>query len=479
MIALRRALLAPALLGVLAVGCGGSSASSNGSSGSTGAATATGTGGTGGTTLGGASNASGSSTGTTTASSGTSSGSTNGPSTSAGSTAGSASSSTSTGSTAGSTSSGSTSAGSGSSGTTGCTSDALCTAGAGTYCDASGDLVGCSQDATDACFTAGAPVPCSAPDTCQGVAGAAVCDCPADTGVVAPGLGCNTATDSSACETSGAGWDKCQNNGGCQVWTLSTDCGGLVCTGSPGALSCVCPSRGGPTFYVDSVNGSNSATGVQNPPQCRYATLSSALSLASLAGGDVIAIGAANGTTMVFSNDGGGFGGGEQFPLWVGAGVTLEGDPSTDGGYLIADNQPGTSAVVMLGGGSNLGAAVLRNLILSVEPGASADTDGVQLQQGQLEVTDVIIRANAAGNTGAGMSGAGPVALQAASTRVSGFGVGIAYGSDGSSELTNVTLDANGQGLVASAGTLVGDPLVVTNSSPRASPTWPAAVRPR
>lgn len=111
-----------------------------------------------------------------------------------------------------------------------------------------------------------------------------------------------------------------------------------------------CPSNTGTEVYADPVSGSHAGappfpTGVAEPAQCRFSTLTAALSAAG-PGQRVVAMGASPGAPAVFAN--------ESFPLLItGTTVTTVDAPLNPSNYLI--HYPGTPpAAALLYSGARL-----------------------------------------------------------------------------------------------------------------------------
>ncbi|HUB06430.1 MAG TPA: right-handed parallel beta-helix repeat-containing protein, partial [Myxococcales bacterium] len=484
--------------------------------GSTGAAT-TGNGSSGASTTGGSSGAS------------TSSGSTGGGTTSAGSTGGSSSGGSTTGATCqndpGCNSSGEAACdASGDLGTctlgadgclhvTGavaCQSDQTCSDGScncdanacagatGTTCLDATDFASCTANA-DSCIDLGPSQACPAPETCQGAAGQAACACPAaGSATTAVATGC-TLQNATACDASSGNIDTCTLVGGCLVWEGPTgagdpnDCSAeqLVCNTQGGAsAACQCPLHtAGQPYFVDPVNGSDSAsgifpTGLQSPAQCSFGTLTNALAVAGGAGGAQTV--EAEGTPpATFTKQA--TGNSETFPITVPAGVTLTTtDPTPNPvDFVVSFDDTAAPHAVILGGA---GAAIQGFTIANA--GGNAAADALSCTTGAVTVNAVDVDGQAHGSlsrlsTGFTVGGTCAVTandLQVSDTAAQGlaltgtgtsaFGataglqvfqndVGIAITGSGHFTFTNATVESgSGAGVIINPGT--GAPPTVT-----------------
>ncbi|MDP1829134.1 MAG: right-handed parallel beta-helix repeat-containing protein [Archangium sp.] len=234
-----------------------------------------------------------------------------------------------------------------------CVVDPFCSAGAGTYCNSGNTgTIGCAVDGNNCTFQNPA-VLCAAPQTCSGAAPGSACSCPAIAAAPVTGGGCAT-VGARACETGNTNMIlTCTANGGCNSWQQTTSCAAssLVCGTRSGAAACECGPNTSTTFYADAVNGSAAAalpfpSGLQSPAQCRFRTLTSALTLANAAvvsGGsaNVIATGATSTTTVTFNA--------ESFPLVLQPNVTLSTTDAVQapGNYVVAFNGAGAAAFTL------------------------------------------------------------------------------------------------------------------------------------
>jgi hypothetical protein len=161
-----------------------------------------------------------------------------------------------------------------------------------------------------------------------------------------PSLRC--VSGAKACSPDGARIETCTASDPCGAWAFlpgDVDCSAerLACGGSGSTPTCVCPASG-PEIVVDlgAPAGTVAATGASQPPECRFRTLTDALSYArawrsshSGARATVRATGAPTpASPAVF--------GGEAFPLRIPSGVTLDTDsspPAPDAWIVSADPQ--------------------------------------------------------------------------------------------------------------------------------------------
>jgi len=188
--------------------------------------------------------------------------------------------------------------------------------------------------------------------------------------------------EGTSCSADGAAKVTCQHNAGSCWYRTEVNCAsqGLSCGLLGGALECLCPDNSeAAVLYVDPAHGSSSphATGVKDPPQCRYRTLTEALALAKLA---VQAQAGQTGTAKVILTGAAGpsspvvFGvSTETPPLAVTSGVSLEtedvvaGAPAT-GAYVMTFDAAAGPAVT-LDPGSRIAGLLLQNV--STSSGAS------------------------------------------------------------------------------------------------------------
>ncbi|WP_143828022.1 right-handed parallel beta-helix repeat-containing protein [Anaeromyxobacter sp. Fw109-5] len=159
---------------------------------------------------------------------------------------------------------------------------------------------------------------------------------------------CSTRAATCALETIGARTRDCEQ-------------GGLVCGDRSGAPSCQCPANEGAEFAVAAPASMSQATlvptGVAEPPECRFRSLTAAIAAAADAGGGtVIAMGGNTGSSRF------GVATGETLPIDIPAGVTVRSDHSTSGvTYAIHLDDAAASAAVRLHGGGALSDFVIEN----------------------------------------------------------------------------------------------------------------------
>jgi hypothetical protein len=239
-----------------------------------------------------------------------------------------------------------------------------CAPGIDRACASDGTLVTCAYDVPDGCgvYPAGGGVRCPVPQTCEGSPPSAGCTCPASGTTV--GTGCSTPGTTSC---SGNLRLVCARFGNCNIWQEANDCAGLAlrCEMRNGSAECVCPANQGTVFYADAIQGSDThaapyATGLNNPPMCRFARLTDALSAANALsqGGTsatVIATGSPGSPPMRFGN--------ESFPLEVGPFVKLMTDLDVPYStyYVIDFNHPNVTAAVRLRGGALISGFTVSN----------------------------------------------------------------------------------------------------------------------
>ena len=198
------------------------------------------------------------------------------------------------------------------------------------------------------------PVLCAAPMTCSGAAPGAACACPATAAQPLTGGGCAT-LGATACETGSTNMIlTCTRIGSCNSWQQTTSCSAssLICGTRSGPAACECGPNTTTTFYADAVNGSAAGalpfpSGLLSPAQCRFRTLTSALTLANAAvvsGGtaNVLATGATGTSTVTFAS--------ETFPLVVQPNVTVSTTDATQaaGNYILSFNGVSASSAFLL-----------------------------------------------------------------------------------------------------------------------------------
>ena len=234
-----------------------------------------------------------------------------------------------------------------------CVVDAFCSAGVGTYCNAANTgTVSCAVDSDSCTFQSPATL-CASPKTCSGAAPSSSCNCPALAASPVSGGGCST-VGAVACETGNTNMLlTCTASGGCNSWQQTTSCSGasLVCGTRSGTAACECGANTSTTFSADPVNGSASGampfpSGLQSPAQCRFRTLTAALTVANAAvisGGTatVLATGATSTSTATFAA--------ESFPLVVQPNVSVSTTDAVQapGNYIVAFNSPAAAAFTL------------------------------------------------------------------------------------------------------------------------------------
>lgn len=147
-----------------------------------------------------------------------------------------------------------------------------------------------------------------------------------------------------ACSSDGTALLRCAYNSGSCFYSIRT-----VCSAGCSAQKCNCPQNSGPDFYADTVASSqsglfNAPTGVSDPPDCRFKTITEALDAANLhrPGSRAIAAGGSDQSPMIFSA-------GETFPLEVKPGATLTTSDATPtpAHYVIEVAEAGPSRPVV------------------------------------------------------------------------------------------------------------------------------------
>jgi hypothetical protein len=209
---------------------------------------------------------------------------------------------------------------------------------------------------------------------------------------------------------------------------------GLSCGTSSGTPACQCPPNTAGDFYVDPVNGSDVAggvfpTGAQFPPQCRFATLGKALSLATASGNRVLAVSDASSLPVTFAA--------ETFPLMVASGVTLgtaDATPTPANYTITADASVGTQAVALADG------ATLRGFTIS----ALGNTQPGAVSLGASSTIDTVtLKSNSNGTQ---------------------FPIGVDMASAGSSVVTGSLIDGFAMGIHITNGTLKVAGSIIQNS---------------
>jgi hypothetical protein len=377
-----------------------------------------------------------------------------------------------------------------------CASDQLCSSAAdggaacvcnntcpaaGTFCADATHTNTCTADSNE-CLIAGTPTACPAGESCQGAAGSAACACPAvGAANTATPTGCAT-TGTTACDPTSGNIDICTKVGACDIWQSgsSGNCvaSGLVCNtqGNNGA-ACQCPAlpANATAVYVDSKDGSDRAagafpTGIQSPAQCRFGTITFALTKAP-AGGSVIATGP---TPMTFTQQPvGTTGNSETFPIDIPNGITLTTSDATPtpANYLISFNSGTAANAVTLGTGSTIQGFSIENA------GGNAAAPALLCTAGAATINGVdLLAAAATGSTttlAEGLAVTGTCAVSATNLSTNGFsGAGIGLISTGVSSFTGGTVtatstagSANTLGVGMTAGTVTFNGSTVTAST--------------
>lgn len=334
----------------------------------------------------------------------------------------------------------------------------------------------CANDA-DACLASGAATLCAVPKVCSG-APASSCSCPALAAQPITGGGCSTAA-ATACERGNTNMLlTCTPVGACNVWQPTSSCAAasLVCGTKSGAADCECAPNATATFYADAVNGSLAAalpfpTGLNTPSQCRFKTLTAALTLANAAAvagpASVIATGSTGAGSEVFNA--------ETFPLNVNSNVTLTTSDlvPTPVNYVIqfTDNTSGQSAVVVHDQ-SAFSAFTVQNVNGAASSvGISTACPASPLATAKLSNVVVIgkstVGANPALAAGLNVVSNCSVAIDATDFRSAGFGIRLIATTNATSvSVTNSTVDSNSAvGILATRGTLTVAGSTVRNNA--------------
>ncbi|MHB8417492.1 MAG: beta strand repeat-containing protein [Myxococcales bacterium] len=340
-----------------------------------------------------------------------------------------------------------------------------CTPGS-TQCDPStGNVESCALDVSPGgCGVFADTTTCTAPQSCQVVSGSPACACPAVSATPTVGQGC-TSGSANGCDANGTQIDSCNpvavgaTGFTCYLWQQAQGgaCGtGLVCaTPSGGTLGCYCPAHtAGQPYFVDPVAGSDSSavnpTGIQNPAQCRYGTLTNGLAVAQAAGGTQTV--EATGTTPVTFTKQAAPANSEVFPITVPAGVTLTTSDATPtpADFVIQFNDATATSAVVLGGDG----ATLRGF--EITPAAGANTGNVftVLCTGGAVTVDTIDLEGTGGGVSLpfGLSNSGTCAYTGTSVTANGFSSnGFNLASSGSSTFTGISVGSaaapNGTGV--------------------------------
>ena len=283
-----------------------------------------------------------------------------------------------------------------------CVVDPFCSAGAGTSCNtANTGTIACAVD-TDSCTFQSPATLCATPKTCSGAAPSSSCSCPALAASPVTGGGCST-VGAGACETGNTNMLlTCTASGGCNSWQQTTSCSGanLVCGTRSGTAACECGANTSTTFYADPISGSAAGampfpSGLQTPAQCRFRTLTTALTVANAAvvsGGTatVLATGATSLATATFNA--------ESFPLVVQPNVsvgTTDGVPAP-GNYIVAFNA-GAAAAFTLHDQSSLTGFIIQQVSGGPSSGITLSCPNTPVGPVRINASQVLARPVAAG----------------------------------------------------------------------------------
>ena len=260
----------------------------------------------------------------------------------------------------------------------------------------------------------------------------------------------------------------CTTVGTCNVWQQTSSCSAtsLVCGNKSGSADCECAANATSTFYADAVNGSVGAalpfpTGINSPAQCRFKTLTSALTLANAAAvagpATVLATGQTGVGTEVFNA--------ETFPLNVNTNVTLSTTDvaPTPANYIInfTDSTAGQNAVIVHDLGS------LSGMTIQNVNGANNNSQGISTAcpaspAGVAKVSNVVVIGKSTVGTLPALAAALNVAsncsvnVDSTDLRTAGFGLRVAATSNATAvTFTNGTIDSNNAvGVFANRGVL-------------------------
>lgn len=376
-----------------------------------------------------------------------------------------------------------------------------CTA-SGTFCTNTGEVVACTRDA-QGCFSASAPQACPVDQSCKGSLPNAACACDNDPSCHGTNTYCLNASTVATCGSDGnqpacnvvvsthacGGSSACmggacvcpaagttagtgcstlnatmcsgtdilicvtESTSGCNLWQASTHCSddGLICgTKAGGGPACQCPENTGTDVFVDPAAGSDVAaglfpTGVQNPPACRFATLTKGLSVVG-SPGRVVALTANPPVKFI----------GETFPLAVPAGITLTtGDASPNAAdYQIAYSGGAASAVNLAGG------SALRGFSIDATGAAAAL---VTCTSGTVTLDTLLL--SGGGTATAGLEVANSCNATLLSTSIVDFaGPALAVSTSGMVGVTGGLLSASLIGLSQTNGTVSASGLAVQSN---------------
>lgn len=334
-----------------------------------------------------------------------------------------------------------------------CTCNNQCAA-VGNFCVDANTRGTCANDGnTPACRVITASTDCPGSTTCSGGA----CVCPAAGNNA--GQGCTT-LNATRCGGNDILTCVTETASGCNIWQASTHCGtsGLTCnTQGGGTPACQCPANSATNrdVYVDPVDGRDSSavfpTGIQSPAQCRFQSLTKALSTANLT--RVIAVSAAPPVSFA----------GETLPLAIPNGVTLTtADTSaTPANYTLSFDSASASSAVVLGAGSTL-----RGLTILSSSSAAPAASLVACSAGAATVNTVVLDGNNRVSAGVDVSGMCAPQLTAVTVRRLGASgsAGIAVNSMGMTTITGGNISTAEAGIRISAGAVSASGLTVTQN---------------
>jgi hypothetical protein len=270
----------------------------------------------------------------------------------------------------------------------------------------------------------------------------------------------------------------CTAAGACNAWRQTTSCGAssLVCGVKSGGASCECGANPGATFSADAVNGSAAGaapypTGLLSPMQCRFKTITAALTQANAAAaasgsGLVQLTGQTGAGTEVFNA--------ETFPLNVNSNVTLNTSdtPPVPANYVInfTDATSGQNAILLHDLGHLAGFTVQNVNGAANSTGIGTSCPASPLGAGT--VTDVVVNGKSAvvGNpamaNGLNVISNCSVVVDSSDFKNAGFGIRlIATANNTAVTATNGNVDGNLLGILALRGTLTLTGTNIRNSS--------------
>lgn len=239
----------------------------------------------------------------------------------------------------------------------------------------------------------------------------------------------------------------------CGAWKTDNACAaaGLVCRQPEGAApECRCAEAAGPDLYVDPMAGGSdvmlTATGVAQPPQCRFQSITGALTQAARLGAPAAVH--LVGTPAILGAD-------ETFPLVVPPHVTLRSD---GGEWVIESTDAATSSVIQLSEGSHLEKVTVRNAsVRNAGASPARAVDATCAAGDALGLTDVVL---IAGGLDVGLSITGSCTATLVRLDVSGAsGPALRLDPLGVSTGPSVTIDGgrfrnSGQGIEVLGGAL-------------------------